>query len=66
MNLDDLDKASAGFRVCPRCRSFKQFWVGVRDDRPYVQCKVCGQKFELFEVYKIEGNKDSEARFLKK
>jgi transcription elongation factor Elf1 len=53
LNLQEIETASSRFKVCPKCNSREGFWLGLKRDHVYVQCKGCGARFELFEVYKI-------------
>jgi DNA-directed RNA polymerase subunit M/transcription elongation factor TFIIS len=57
LNLQEIETASSRFKICPKCNSRGGFWLGLKRDHAYVQCKSCGAKFELFEVYEI-GEKD--------
>jgi hypothetical protein len=68
LNLQEIEAASNNFKICPKCNSREGFWLGLKGDRAYVQCKSCGTKFELFEVYKIgEKSKIPERlRFIRK
>jgi len=54
LKLQEIEKAFNRFKVCPRCNSPTGFWLGLKLDSAYVQCKNCGARFELFEVYKID------------
>jgi len=53
LKLQEIEKAFNHFKICPKCNSATGFWLGLKSDSAYVQCKDCGAKFELFEVYKI-------------
>ena len=68
MNLQEIETASNNFKICPKCNSTEGFWLGLKRDHAYVQCKSCGAKFELFEVYKIgeKGKTPERLRFIRK
>ena len=51
LNLQEIENAFSRFKKCPKCDSKEGFWLGVKRDRTYVQCKSCGANFELYEVY---------------
>ncbi len=60
LNLEEIEEAFSQFKTCPKCDSTIGFWLGLRDDHAYVQCKGCGAKFELFEIHKVsEENRNS-------
>jgi transcription elongation factor Elf1 len=61
LKLQEIENASMHFKTCPKCNSVEGFWLGMKRDRAYVQCKECGAGFDLFEVYSVgEKNKPSE------
>ena len=51
LRLEEIEALAGHFNVCPKCGSREGFWLGVKRDRGYVQCKGCGASFELFEVF---------------
>ncbi|MEM2972201.1 MAG: hypothetical protein QW270_07285 [Candidatus Bathyarchaeia archaeon] len=51
MKLHEIEDAFNRFKTCPKCNSTQGFWLGLKHDNAYVQCKECGAKFELHEVY---------------
>jgi len=53
LKLQEIEEASSHLKICPKCNSKQGFWLGLKRDIAYVQCKGCGAKYELFEVYKI-------------
>jgi hypothetical protein len=53
LKLGDIEEAWSSFRKCPRCSCSRGFWLSIRRDKVYVQCKECGAQLELFEVYRI-------------
>jgi len=58
LKLQEIEEAFNNFKTCPKCNSKQGFWLGSKRDVAYVQCKECGAKYELFEVYKMgEKNK---------
>jgi transcription elongation factor Elf1 len=64
LNLKEIETAFSRFKACPKCNSTEDFWLALKRDHAYVQCKSCGANFELFEVYKI-GEKDKAPERLK-
>jgi transcription elongation factor Elf1 len=67
VRFQEIEKALKHFKICPRCDSIDGFWVGLRRESPYVQCKCCGAKFELFEVFKVseKGKVPQRLKFLR-
>jgi len=68
VNLQEIENALSMFKTCPKCNSTQGFWLGLKRERAYAQCKSCGANFELFEVFKLL-EKDKSAgrlRFLRK
>jgi len=63
LNLQEIETASNRFKTCPKCNSTEGFWLGLERDHAYVQCKSCGAKFELFEVYQIGEKGKAPERF---
>jgi len=55
LKLQEIEEASGRFKVCPKCNSAIGFWLGMKHDKAYVQCKSCGAQFELSEVYRMSG-----------
>jgi len=53
LRLQEIETASSSFKICPKCNSREGFWLGIKGDHINVQCKCCGAKFELSEVYKM-------------
>jgi DNA-directed RNA polymerase subunit M/transcription elongation factor TFIIS len=53
LNLQEIENTLSRFKECPKCDSKEGFWLGVKRDRTYVQCKSCGANFELFELFAI-------------
>lgn len=68
LNLQQIETVFRRFKMCPKCKSTIGVWLGSKRDRAYVQCKNCGEKFELFEVFAFgEKNEMFErSRFLRK
>ena len=68
MQLKEIEEASSHFKACPKCKSIKGFWIGLKREYAYVQCKTCGAKFELFGVYKMGEQRNAAERssFLRK
>ena len=61
LNLKEIETAFSQFKICPKCNSTEGFWLGLEGAHAFVQCKGCGAKFELFEIYKMrEKNKNSQ------
>jgi len=68
VNLQEIENALSMFKACPKCNSAQGFWLGLKRERAYAQCKSCGTNFELFEVFQL-AEKDKSAgrlRFLRK
>ncbi|MEM3622990.1 MAG: hypothetical protein QXR76_04385 [Candidatus Bathyarchaeia archaeon] len=63
MRLQEIENALSRFKACPKCGSLQGFWLGVKLDKPYVQCKGCGAKFEISEVYMLGERGESRKRF---
>jgi translation initiation factor 2 beta subunit (eIF-2beta)/eIF-5 len=57
LKLGEIEIVLKHFKVCPRCKSIEGFWLGSKLEYIYFQCKGCGAKFELQEVYDI-GERD--------
>jgi len=68
LNLQEIETAFSHFKICPKCNSGEGFWLGLKREHAYVQCKSCGAKFELFEVYKIgeKGKTPERLSFIRK
>ena len=68
LKLGEIEVLASHFKMCPECSSKEGFWLGVKRDHAYVQCKACGTRFELFEALPLaESKKPSwKARFLKR
>jgi transcription elongation factor Elf1 len=64
LKLQELETALGSFKICPKCNSREGFWLGIKGDHIYAQCRCCGAKFELFEVYKM-GEESKKPRLLK-
>ena len=54
LKLEEIEALASKFTTCPKCHSKEGFWLGVKHDHVYVQCKGCGASFELCEVFPIE------------
>jgi len=54
LRIQEIEEAASRFRTCPKCKSAQGFWLGLKRDHLYVQCKECGALFELFKVYSME------------
>ena len=68
LKIQEIEEAASRFKVCPKCKSVSGFWLGFKRDNAYVQCKGCGAKFELHEVYAIseKGEAPRKSRFFRK
>lgn len=51
LKFQEIEEAFSRFKICPKCNSREGFWLGMKRDHVYVQCKSCGGNFELFEVF---------------
>jgi len=63
VNLQEIENALNRFKTCPKCSSVQGFWLGLKREKAYAQCKGCGASFELFEVFRLP-EKDKTARKL--
>jgi hypothetical protein len=54
ISLKEIEAKLDRFKLCPKCSSSEGFWLGVSHSHPYVQCKTCGVKFELFEIFRMD------------
>jgi hypothetical protein len=68
LKLQEIETASSSFKICPKCNSREGFWLGIKGDHIHAQCKCCGARFELHEVYKTreESAKPKLLRFFRK
>jgi transcription elongation factor Elf1 len=68
LRLQEIEAVSGTFKICPKCNSREGFWLGMKGDDIHVQCKCCGARFELHEVYEIggESGKPRLLRFFKR
>jgi uncharacterized protein with PIN domain len=68
VNLQEIENVSERFKTCPKCNTNVGFWVGLRREHPYVQCKGCGAGFELLEAYSLneQVRNPERLRFLRK
>jgi transcription elongation factor Elf1 len=68
LKLQEMENALGRFKTCPKCNSAQGFWLGLKRDHAYVQCKGCGASFELFEFYAItkKGEAPKLLKFLRK
>ncbi|MGQ9641696.1 MAG: hypothetical protein ACUVUF_06185 [Candidatus Bathycorpusculaceae bacterium] len=51
LKLEEIENAFNRFQKCPKCESKEGFWLGMKRDRLYLQCKSCGANFELIEFF---------------
>ncbi|MEM1540435.1 MAG: hypothetical protein QXJ07_03530 [Candidatus Bathyarchaeia archaeon] len=68
LKLDEILAVASKFNVCPKCNSREGFWLGIRRNHAYVQCKGCGANFELFEVFAVgeRGEAPKHLKFFRK
>jgi len=68
LKLKEMENAFTRFKICPKCNSKVGFWLGLKHDNAYVQCKGCGARFELLEVYALGEKSEASGRlrFFKK
>lgn len=68
MNLQEIENALNRFKTCPKCSSVQGFWLGLKREKAYAQCKGCGASFELFEVFKLteKGKTSEKSKFLRR
>ena len=62
LDLNEIESVSSRFKACPKCNSEVGFWLGFKRDHAFVQCKGCGAKFELSEVYAVSGKGEASQR----
>jgi len=63
LKIGEIETAFSCLNVCPRCCSREGFWLGLKRDKAYVQCKGCGTKFELFEIYAMSKKGEASKKF---
>ncbi len=63
VNLQEIEEALNCFKACPKCKCIQGFWVGLKRDYAYVQCKGCGSKFELHKAYRLGTGDQTPKRF---
>ena len=63
LGIREIEEVAARFKICPKCKSVSGFWLGFKRDNAYVQCKGCGAKFELHEVYAISEKSEAPRKF---
>jgi transcription elongation factor Elf1 len=61
MDLEEIEAVYNSFKTCPRCGSSEGFWMRAKPDAGYVQCKHCGEIFELCEVVPVREEKGKRA-----
>jgi len=54
LKLREIETVFSRFKACPKCSSREGFWLGLKRDLGYVQCKACGAKFEFFEAARVK------------
>jgi len=64
LRLEEIITSVGKLNFCPKCGSKEGFWLGVKYNHAYVQCKGCGANFELFEVFALNG-KSAASKWLK-
>jgi len=57
MRLEEIEAVYSSFKNCPKCGSKEGFWLSVKSDAEYIQCKHCGALFEICEVFYTGGEK---------
>ncbi|MGQ9539091.1 MAG: hypothetical protein ACUVTE_05890 [Candidatus Bathycorpusculaceae bacterium] len=62
MKLEEIIAAADKLNLCPKCGSKEGFWLGVKRNYAYVQCKSCGASFELFEVFALTAKSEAPQR----
>jgi len=58
MGLEEIEAVYSAFKNCPKCGSKEGFWLSVKSDTEYIQCKHCGALFEICEVFSTGREKD--------
>jgi hypothetical protein len=64
LNLQEIEDAFSRLKICPKCNSQEGFWLGLKTGHTYAQCKDCGTKLELFEIFPID-ERTKASRWLK-
>ncbi|MGB9714456.1 MAG: hypothetical protein ACPLZC_05710 [Candidatus Bathyarchaeales archaeon] len=59
LNLQEIENTLSRFKECPKCNSKEGFWLGIKHDHAYVQCKGCGSNLELFELFAIDREREA-------
>jgi ribosomal protein S27AE len=54
LSLEEVEAFRRSLKVCPKCNSSEGFWLAVKRDRSYVQCKHCGAVIEVCEILSEE------------
>jgi len=62
LKLQEIEDAFSRFKICPKCNSREGFWLGLKNGRAHAQCKGCGTKFELFEIFPIDKKTEATRR----
>jgi len=57
MGLEEIEAVYSALKNCPKCGSNEGFWLSVKSDAEYIQCKHCGALFEICEVFSTGGEK---------
>jgi hypothetical protein len=68
LRLREIETALGHLKLCPKCSSNSGFWLIIKSDHIFTQCKCCGAEFGLCEAYKIseENRKSKWTKFLRK
>lgn len=51
MTFRDVELLFGSLKECPKCGQRDGFWLVVRYERRYLQCKHCGSMLEFCEVH---------------
>lgn len=63
LKLQEIEETFSRFKICPKCGSKQNFWLGVKSSGAYALCKSCGEKFELHEIYMMTEKDEAPKRF---
>jgi ribosomal protein L37AE/L43A len=66
LNLDEIENFRSSLKSCPECSSTEGFWLVVKRDKTYFQCKHCAAILEICEILPRSKSTKESKRFLGK
>ena len=66
MSLKEIEDFRWGLKICPKCNSTEGFWLIVKRDKNYVQCKHCSSVLEYCETLPLTREGKSSKELLRK